>query len=325
MTKLVLPADPNELTAGTLPGAEPGETKERFSLSKAVLASVRNDWRSAGFEREVLTEYAKQQSLVDAEGGFSVPEMYLSELLDQLYSSGVALRLGARIIPATGSPFHVPRLASNAQWPEWVGENASFTPGDAVFEQIEAVPYHVGGLVVASNSLMENSSPTGDALFGQMLGSAVASAIDTAIFAGSGAGGQPTGLLGQGIPGAAFGAPMVAAIRNANAWGPSMGWAMSPDKATATGGPAEPGTPETAAVTYFHNARWETTTALTGTVANASILGNWNDCWVIRWKDITIRTSDAGPGFASDQSYVRAVARIDVHAARLASFVAQNA
>ena len=338
-----------------LPGVEVAQGQERdaFSMARACRALARKDFADAPYEAEVFAAM-KEKAMsagVDPSGGYIVPEDAIAQVIERLKANVIAYELGARDLPATGSPVTIPKLTSSATG-YWVSENASITASDLGFEQVNMTPKTVAGRVILSNMLLETSTPTADSIIEEDLASQLGLAMDAGILNGSGAAGEPEGIMqtaGVGqfttslTTGAAPTVPQMMEalddLATANALRGRLGWALHPlalskirqitvDGAGASVPITAVSTSEGFAETLFgYPFRVSTQmTAPTGGADTRSMLfGNFDDVIVARWGGLRLLASDTSDdAFSKDQTHIRATMRCDVALRHPESFTYAN-
>ena len=337
---------------GHLPGVEvatPESGKEGFSMARACRALARRDFSDAPYEAEVFqaTKEKAMSSGVDPDGGYIVPEQAITDIIASLKAKTVAYDLGVRDLAATGIPITIPKLSTSATG-YWVSENSSITASDLSFEQINMTPKTLAGRVILSNLLLETSTPTADSVINEDLASQLGIALDVGILDGTGAAGQPTGImntagissntmaiLGGGAVG--IGAPpaftslleFVTDLDNANAPTGSRGWAIHPLMVNEIRSMEQSSTANYIPLTAVNTSegfnetllgfKFRTTTSMTapttGPVASTKsvLFGNWDDVMVARWGGLRLLASDTSDdAFSKDQTHIRATMRCDV-------------
>ena len=338
-------AQKQEVERTMLPGVHPDkhDGKGGFSLSRCILALRDRDWSRAPYEREVYDNMQKRvmSAGTDSAGGFIVPEEAIPEIIERLKAEPVVFQMGARSIPATGAPLTIPRKSTSAT-AVWVAENATITPSDLAFQQVSMSPRSIASRILMSNTLLELSSPAADMVVRDDAVSEIGLAIDKGALEGTGAAGQPTGItLTSGInTSAATDAQIlytelvdfITALAVDNAYKGKLGWVFNPlmlgqimkvansaspaidvERKVLTDGPGS----------MLMGYKWAMTSQLTGTAgvgANSIIFANWDDLMVAQWGGLRIDANRWGAGYASDQTDIRVVARVDVAVRQPLSF-----
>jgi HK97 family phage major capsid protein/HK97 family phage prohead protease len=204
----------DEYGSGTLPltRAEQG----RYSLINAIRAAATGDWSNAGFERECSR--ALEQQTGRSARGFMFPanlqmnrasqlagtanvggnvvatELLAEQFVDALRRQLRVAELGATMLPGLVGNVAIPRRTST-QSTYWVAESGTITAAATNFDQVSMTPKTVGALSSWSRILELQSTPAIESLLRADMVSQVASAIDLAAIAGTGASNQPRGIL----------------------------------------------------------------------------------------------------------------------------------
>jgi HK97 family phage major capsid protein len=133
---------------------------------------------------------------VDSLGGFIVPNQVMSaQIIPLLQAAVVAYQAGTvRMSGLTGSPVQIPKI-TGATTAYWLGEVEAVTSGDMSFGQIDLYPHDVFALCTLSNRLIELGAPGAEQLVRTQLARDIGLKIDAAVFNGTGAAGQPTGIM----------------------------------------------------------------------------------------------------------------------------------
>ena len=204
-----------------LPTADLGLTpkeQQRYSVLRAIRAMVDRDWKGAGFELECSNEILKRGGLqASPNGGFMVPYDvqkrdltaaspsgggYLvatdnlgGSFIDLLRNRALVARFGATFLTGLQGNITIPKQtgAATAYWLS--SESTAITESQQTLGQLALSPKHIGAMTELSRQIMMQSSPAADALVLNDLAKGLGLGIDTAALNGSGASGQPTGLL----------------------------------------------------------------------------------------------------------------------------------
>lgn len=191
----------------------PGETRN-YSLTRALRAAYSGDWQKAGFERSVTlaligTEPFESNRLIlppqilardlvagsGPAGGFLVSTT-VGGVLDSLRPVMATARLGATIITGLQSNSTYARNAGGltitwqASEQTQAAETDNFASG-----QIALTPKTCSAFVEASRLFQLLAGDVGEAMILKELRLGLATAVDAAAFTGSGASGQPTGII----------------------------------------------------------------------------------------------------------------------------------
>lgn len=209
----------------------PAEVK-RWSLSRAVLASLGNDWKAAGFEREVSDEIAKKtgqkpegfymplsvlnKNVADvlkrdfnvgtaAEAGNLVQTtVMMDEFVDVLRNYLVMGRLGATMLYGLTSNIGIPRKTSAGAISN-VTEIAAFTETQPNTTLMTLSPKRVGAFVEPSKQAIQQVNASVDAMLQKDLVDGLAVQIENLAFNGTGTAPQPRGIIATAGIGAVVG------------------------------------------------------------------------------------------------------------------------
>ena len=187
-----------------------------FSMTRALRALATNDARAATHEREVSDELGRRlgrsanglfvpssvlftrSTMVagtDALGGYTVgtdhrPDQFVAPLRAQ----AMVVALGARVITGLIGDVSIPKQSGSAT-AQWVTETNGATGSNQSFGSVALSPGTVTANVVYSKQLLVQSSPSIEQIVRDDLKAQIGLAVDLAAIAGSGSGGEPTGIL----------------------------------------------------------------------------------------------------------------------------------
>lgn len=211
-------------------GLTPKEVKQ-YSLCRAITAQLTGDWRQAGLERAAHEALAQGQHhraitgiLVPAAelaqkmrrdlvtttttaGGYLVGTDHRADLfVDALREQSAVLSLGAQRITGLVGNVDIPVLAGDVT-PVWMAtETTDITESQPTFGQLLLSPKSCAAYTELSRRLLNQSGPAAETLVMHSMTQSIAYAIDKAAIQGTGANGQPTGLLLKAGIGAVTGA-----------------------------------------------------------------------------------------------------------------------
>lgn len=205
----------------------------RYSLLRAVEACASQNWSKAGFEAECSKEIAQRMGKSPDPRRFLVPFEVLQRsvstgkrdlgatpmsaggalvqtgnvgFVELLRNRSVLFNMGARRLSGLQGNVTVPRHTASAT-AFWLGsETTPATESQQTFGQIAMTPKNVAAYTEISRQLALQSSPDAESLVMADLAAVVALAVDSAGLVGSGAGGQPTGIVNTPGIGAVTGA-----------------------------------------------------------------------------------------------------------------------
>ena len=218
---------------------------KRYSLSRAIVACVDQDWGKAGFELECSREVAKRLNRAMDPKHFLVPfeamerpvdfsQMDVKRAIESAYGKrdltvatagaggflvatdnvgfidilrnrSVAFRMGVRRLSGLVGSVTVPRQSAAATAFWLANEATGITESQQTFVQMALSPKNVGAYTEISRQLLLQSSPGAEGIVTDDLAQIVALAADLAVLEGSGAAGQPTGIANTAGIGAVTG------------------------------------------------------------------------------------------------------------------------
>lgn len=128
----------------------------------------------------------------DSAGGYTVPEILSSELIDALRAESVVVQAGARTVPLTSNKMSIAKLASDPV-PAWRVENAAVNESDPTFTQVVFEPKSLAVMTKVSFELMDDSLNIATEL-PRILSTALAQEMDRVCLFGSGTAPEPEGI-----------------------------------------------------------------------------------------------------------------------------------
>jgi HK97 family phage major capsid protein len=251
-----------------------------------------------------------------------IPDVFVAALR----ASGIAGQF--RIArPAVMGNVQFPRLTTGASTTWLASETATVTENQPAVGAVSTTPKTVGARFDMSRQLLKQITPAAERFLLAEAGAAVAGAVDTALIQGSGASGQPQGIVGTaGV---------------ATQSGTSLNWAgvlnaiEQVETANAIVNPATTGWVLGAAAAELLRARERAAgsgfilndgriagfpVVVSGSVpASAAVFGDWSGVMLPEWGVLEIG-SDPFTGFTTGTVTVRALWTTDVAVLRPASF-----
>lgn len=208
--------------------------KARYSLLRAINASVTGNWKEAGFELEVSGDIAKRMGKstdgffmptniqfagraayaagASATGGVMVAtNLMAGSFIEMLRNKSRVMQLGATTLSGLVGNVDIPRQtgASNTFW---VTEGNALTEAEATFDKISLAMKHIGTYSQISRNMLMQSTPDIEMLARADLIAQIALGIDLAALSGAGTGGVPTGIANTSGIGSVIGGTNGAAI-----------------------------------------------------------------------------------------------------------------
>jgi HK97 family phage major capsid protein len=140
----------------------------------------------------------RAQSLTDAEGGYTVPQGFMPELIQSMKAWGPMLDPGItrELVTSSGNQIEIPTTNDTANVGVRLAENTAATSeGDVVFGQklLDAYKYSSGPIKV-SRELLQDSAFDMGAVLNELMGVRIARKVNTDLTTGDGSG-DPNGIV----------------------------------------------------------------------------------------------------------------------------------
>ena len=151
---------------------------------KAMVTGAKND-----VEAQALAEGT------DSSGGYTVPTILASQIIDALRAESVAIRTGAQTVPITSDNHTIAKVTADPT-PAFRNEAASVAESDPTFGAVTFTPRSMMMLTKVSRELLEDSINISTAL-PNIITSAMAAEMDRICLEGTGSAPQPRGIKNQ--------------------------------------------------------------------------------------------------------------------------------
>jgi HK97 family phage major capsid protein len=350
-----------EMAVHSLPGSADATHKgEKFNFAKALGSFAKGpsgrslaplEWEmSDQMRKQGVCDALRQKAMsfgVDTAGGFIVPsEVLKDQIIPLLYAKSIVAELGAtRLDGLTTGVVMIPRVGGGVT-AYWIGEGSTITASDMRFEQMKLEPHGLAAVSVASLLLSNLANPGFDTMLKADMARALALKQDLGALKGTGASGQPIGILNTtGVNASGVSSTptfdelsdAIGAVEEDNALEGNLGWALSwadlqaiRKMKDATAPPATPGDGDVNVQPLGSRS------LLTGTRGNEELMGfkvrmstqlaagdvifgNWADLVLANWGAMALDMTDA-VGFLTAQTHVRALLFTDTGVRHAVSF-----
>jgi len=326
-TALLNQLEPSQQPVPPNPDITPKEQRS-YSLMRAVRAASTNDWREAGYEREVSDEIAHitkkeargfyvptnmqwrdQTVSPTSAGGFLVGTDHMAdEFVEALYALAIVPMLGARRLEGLQGDIAIPRLSTSATNVSFVAEGSSPTESAETFSQISMSPKTLAGYIDLSRKLVQQSNPSIEAVVRDDMVRTFASAIDSVCINGGGSN-EPTGVIGSGdTPVSSIGTnggaitwakiqELIKTVEDANAVGTSPAFLTNPSVASQLRQLPKQASgvegnflldPDGRLSGYFVGYTTNVPSNLTKGSSSALIFGDWSQCFLAFWSGLDL-------------------------------------
>ena len=126
-------------------------------------------------------------------GGFLIPEVYLDEIIELLYSKTVIKELGARTIPLETGNLNIPRMTSGTR-AMWGGEARKIQSTQPSFGNLRLSAKRLEAIVPQTRELIMSTKYSADEIFANDLARRMQLGLDWGGLYGKGGEFQPTGI-----------------------------------------------------------------------------------------------------------------------------------
>ena len=358
MAQLETRLDAAQKPTHDLPGAASSQDGEEYSLGRVFRALGKG---AHNFEREATMEWAMSEEIrdmgttPDTAGGFLVPtQVFDQEIIPLLRPRVIAMELGVQELQATGSPVEIPSEKSGPAV-DAVAENAANTATDLSFGSLIATPHTAQSYIKASRRFLSMGVGAENFIRNRMA-EEIALTMNRWILKGTGAAGEPTGILnttGLAVNGASGAGnwkatadvlttsyidllKMEEALADADALegAGALGWAFPPivkralrQIATDNNGVdvnMAPSVFSAGSETQVLGHNYRTSTQLSAVAASTEVLfGNWEKAMLVQWGNLSVEASNtADDAMSKRQTHIVAYMDMDVIVTQPSAFTA---
>lgn len=144
-------------------------------------------------DAEMAREFKALSATVPTDGGYLVPEVYASEIIELLYPATVIYALGARRLGMTNGNLNIPKTRSGSR-AMFVGENRQISKTEPKFGNLKLSAKKLTALIPMSNDLLRSTNFDNDVIVGQDITKQMALGVDYGALMGTGGEFQPVGV-----------------------------------------------------------------------------------------------------------------------------------
>lgn len=194
----------------TVPGLKDELSKKNFDFGCFVRglyneanrgSAEHNDaWREAGYEKEIIDQYAKVRANYAGDGtagGYLIPPEVTKEVIDLAMAQMPVLSLGVRVIRGLCGDLPIPTRTSRTT-AYMVGENEGPTASQVAYGEKKLTPHKVAAFSKQSNRLIYQSRGVSDRIIREDLAYSMKLKMEQQLIYGTGANKQVKGLLNHG-------------------------------------------------------------------------------------------------------------------------------
>ena len=185
-----------------------------FNIGNLLRAEVTGDYSNAGYEREMSQEAARNyptsprgvvvpteailgRASITSTGnaaGAVTTDLNAGMFIDRLRPQSSVMAAGATVMTGLSRNFTVPKLAADTT-AEWLAEGAAVSDSSMDIDSISMSMKRVSASQSFTREALLQAQPNLDDLVRSNIGTVLSQAIDLAGLEGTGASGQPTGIL----------------------------------------------------------------------------------------------------------------------------------
>ena len=189
----------------------------RYSIVRAINAACSGDWSKAGLEQEVSRSLAQKSGRdtngffmplnlrMDTRAAYAVgatgtggatvaTDLLAASFIEVLRNKAMIMQMGPTMLSGLVGNVAIPRQIS-ATTTYWVTEASAITQAEATFDQVTMTPKQLGARSQYSRLMLQQATPDIESIVRNDLARVMALGIDSAAINGTGASGQPRGIL----------------------------------------------------------------------------------------------------------------------------------
>lgn len=188
------------------------EAIKKFNTLKYITGCRTGNWTGAEYEKDVAVEMARKPGAdqvhpdiindvvrdTDTGGGYMFPEGVMDTLIRDLVPDALPGALNVTVINDLdrNKKMHIPRI-KNVNLGGWIAERGNVAQGSSEFDRATLDPRKFAGRMLVSNEAMGSITPAQDMAFRAGLIEQIQGGFSRGLVAGTGADGQPQGVIGD--------------------------------------------------------------------------------------------------------------------------------
>lgn len=168
---------------------------------KCLSVFGRNDPEEAAYhakkkygDEQMAREFKALTATSPSGGGFLIPEVYMDEIIELLYTKTVLTELGARKVPMPNGNLTIPKMTTGTR-ATWGGENRKIAKTSPEVGNIKLSSKRLEAIVQQSRELVMSTNYTADQIFGEDLTRRMYLGLDYGGMFGKGGEFQPRGIV----------------------------------------------------------------------------------------------------------------------------------
>lgn len=144
-------------------------------------------------DEDMAREFKAMSVTSPTGGGYLIPQIYMDEVIEQLYPKTVVFELGARRVPMPNGNLNIPKMTSGTR-ATWGGEARRIAKTQPTFGNVKLSAKRLEAIVPQTRELLMSTNYSADALFASDLTRRMQLGMDFGAMFGTGGEFQPLGI-----------------------------------------------------------------------------------------------------------------------------------
>lgn len=145
-------------------------------------------------DADMAREFKALSATNPSSGGYLIPEIYLDQIIELLYSKTVIFELGAQKVPMSNGNLNIPKMTGGAR-ATWGGEARKIAKTEPTFGNIKLSAKRLEAIVPQTRELLMSTNYSADQLFANDLTRRMELGLDFGALFGKGGEFQPMGVF----------------------------------------------------------------------------------------------------------------------------------
>lgn len=142
---------------------------------------------------DMAREFKALSATNPSSGGYLIPEIYLDQIIELLYSKTVIFELGAQKVPMANGNLNIPKMTGGAR-ATWGGEQRKIAKTEPTFGNIKLSAKRLEAIVPQTRELLMSTNFSADQMFANDLTRRMELGLDFGAMFGTGGEFQPLGV-----------------------------------------------------------------------------------------------------------------------------------
>lgn len=143
---------------------------------------------------DMAREFKALSATNPAAGGYLIPEIYMDQIIELLYSKTVIFELGAQKVPMANGNLNIPKMTGGAR-ATWGGEQRKIAKSQPTFGNIKLSAKRLEAIVPQTRELLMSTNYSADQIFANDLTRRMELGLDFGALFGKGGEFQPMGVF----------------------------------------------------------------------------------------------------------------------------------